>query len=151
MAKLIYLQQIDFTYDSVNFDDPISTLSYFKKLFQSFTRTSDEKVEKMFEDMMGYINERSKDGSINYTEVQAQHIMKAAAEKIHTAFQELNRDSLVVTARFVFQVMIETVDSLIDLIHDREGDDDLSRFKFTLQRKHDKKEGGLKDYEVLGG
>ena len=148
MAKLIYLQQTDFTYDSVNFDDPVSTLSYFKKLFQSFSRISDEEVEKIFKDMMGFINKRSMEGSIHSSEIQAQHIMKTAAEKIHTAFQELNRDSFVVTARFVFQVMKEAVDGLVDLIHDREGEGDFARF--TLQRKRDKKDGGLKDYEVLG-
>jgi hypothetical protein len=45
-ASIIYIQHIDSTYDSVDFDDPISTLSYFKKIFLSFSKLSDEEVNK---------------------------------------------------------------------------------------------------------
>ena len=41
---LARIQQTDIIYNSVNFDDPISTLSYFTKLCQPFTRNSEEEL-----------------------------------------------------------------------------------------------------------
>jgi len=149
LASIIYIQQTDVTYDSVNFDDPISTLSYFKKLYQSFSRASEEEVDQLFKDLtrlMKYEGSKS-------AEVEAQHIMRSAAEKIHVAFRELNQDSIANTANFVFLVLKEAVGSLIDLVQDSDDDDDDDDTKYTFQliRDHTKKDPGvLKDYEVLG-
>ena len=81
-------------------------------------------VDKLFKDIMKNVKVRSrlrtKEGSTNSPEVQAQHIMRSAAEKIHIAFQELNMDSFV-----VFGVINEAFDSLLDLIHG-DGHDDSS-------------------------
>jgi hypothetical protein len=149
LASIIYIQQTDVTYDSVNFDDPISTLSYFKKLYQSFSRASEEEVDQLFKDLtrlMKYEGSKS-------AEAEAQHIMKSAAEKIHIAFRELNQDSIANTANFVFLVLKEAIGSLIDLVQDSDDDDDDDDTKYTFQliRDHTKKDPGvLKDYEVLG-
>ena len=141
---------MDTTYDSVNFDDPISTLSYFKKLYINFALNSEE-AEQIFNDfMMQIIKKKTKRGSTKSVEVRAQDIMRLAAEKIHGAFRELNQDSIVITAEFVMLVMQEALKSLTELLYDDDEDDSL--YKFTLHiRDHAKKDAGAsKDYEVLG-
>lgn len=152
LASIIYIQQTDITYDSVNFDDPISTLSYFKKLYQSFSRASEEEVDQLFKDLTRLMKQREVDSATS-AETEAQHIMRSAAEKIHAAFRELNQDSISNTANFVFLVLKEAVESLINLVQDSDDDDDDSdtRYTFQLIRDHTKKDAGvLKDYEVLG-
>jgi len=151
LASLIYIQQTDITYDSVDFDDPISTLSYFKKLYQSFTRVSEEEVDQLFKDLTRLL----KIDTSQSAEVEAQHIMRSAAEKIHVAFRELNQDSIANTANYVFLVLKEALESLMTLVQDTDDDDDDSdsdsKYTFQLIRDHTKKDPGvLKDYETLG-
>ena len=151
LVKMLYVQQTDRSYDSVNFDDPISTLSYFKKLYQSFTLIlSSEEVDQHFNElMMHIIKAKTKKDSKKSAQVQAQHIMRLAAEKIHSAFQELNRDSVATTAQFVLVVMRGALESLVDLCHDADGDDDGSRF-FQI-RNHIAEEAGVSnEYEIVG-
>jgi len=149
MASLIYIQRTDITYDSVDFDDPLSTLSYFKKLYQSFSRVSEEEVEQLFKDLTRLL----KIDASQSAEVEAQHIMRSAAEKIHVAFRELNQDSIANTANYVFLVLKEALESLVNLVQDSDDDDDDDDSKYTFQliRDHTKKDPGvLKEYEVLG-
>ena len=80
--------------------------------------------------------------------------MRLAAEKIHGAVRELNRDSIVTTAELVMVVMQEALKNLIELLYngddDDEEEDNISRF--VIQNHNDtKKDAGVsKDYEVLG-
>lgn len=145
LASIIYIQQTDITYDSVNFDDPLSTLSYFKKLYQSFSRASEEEVDQLFKDMTRLIKHEASNS-------EAHQIMRSAAEKIHNAFRDLNQDSIANTAHFVFLVLKEAVEGLINLVEDVDDDDDSdSKYTFQLIRDHTKQDAGvLKDYEVLG-
>ena len=151
LVKMVYVRQVDITYDSVNFDDPISTISYFTRLYLSFALSTEE-AEKAIKDLLMRIKE-SKEGSKESVEVQMQRIMRLAAEKIHGAFRELKQDSVVNTAEFVMLVMNEALKSLIDLMYD--GDDDyeddtpLSKY-FQIRNRTIKDVGALKDYEVLG-
>ena len=142
LGAIIYIQQVDITYDSVNFDDPISTLSYFKKLYQSFLRCSDEEVDIIFNELTQLLKTG---GNSESAEIEAQRIMRSAAEKIHGALQELNQGSISKTAAFVYAVFKEAVKALIDLVPDKGVDD------IQFIRNHTKKDAGvLKDYEVLG-
>lgn len=118
-AKMIYIQQMDITYDSVNFDDPLSTLSYFAKLCQPFTPHSEEEFNQQFKIlMMQIIKMGAKDDSIISAEFQALHIMRSTAEKIHSVFRELNRDADASTAELVTLVVTEALASLIYLARD---------------------------------
>lgn len=147
LASIIAIQQTDTNYDSVNFDDPISTLSYFKKLYQSFSWTSDEEVAQLFE---GFIRLLKTHGSKS-AEIRAQEIMRSAAEKIHTAFRDLNQDSISDTSNLVFTTLNDALESLINLIEDLDDDDSDTKFTFQLIRNNTKKDAAvLKDYEVLG-
>jgi hypothetical protein len=154
LVKMIYAQQTDIAYDSVDFDDPASTLSYFTKLYLSFTDNTKEVEEHFKETMMWIIKKKTKEGS---NEVRAQHIMRLAAEKIHGAFRELKRDKVVTTSEFVIQVILEAMSSLIDLMDDDDDDDDGSfRYAFRI-RDHSMKDAGAskdtgasKGYEALG-
>jgi len=118
MAMIIYIQHTDTSYESVNFDDPISTLSYFKKIYQSYSRDSEEEVDQTFKKLMWAFKLRTENGSRKSGEVQAQHIMRSAAEKIHNAFRELNRDSFPLTAGVVVNVIGEAMNSLVLLMGD---------------------------------
>ena len=118
LSRIIYLQRTDFTYDSVNFDDPASTLSYFKTLYQCFSQSPEEEVDRIFNELMEIYEMKTKAGFTNSSEVKAQHIMRSAAEKIHRTFRDLDLDSFD-----VFQVMERAVANLVDLIRDRDGDD----------------------------
>jgi glutaredoxin-related protein len=106
LAAMIYLQQTDMTYDSVNFDDHMSTLSYFAKLSQPFFKDNAEEKAKSY---VARITKQRK--------VQAQDIMRSAAEKIHVVFRESNPDSIA-TANLVLPVMAEAFKSLSDLARD---------------------------------
>ena len=106
--------------------------------------------EQRFNDLMTLvINKRTKGVSEKSAEVQAQHIMRLAAEKIHGAIRELNQDSesIVNTAEFVLLVMEEAVKSLLDLSYE---DESFHRFAFQTRDDTKKDAGVLKDYEVLG-
>jgi len=148
LASVIYIQQVDMSYDKVNLEDPMQTLSHFKKLYQSFVRLPAEEVDVLFKDL----NHLLKIGGENNSEVEAHRIMKNASEQIHIAFQELSQESIATTANFVLQVMRDALESLIDLVQDAEDDDSDSKYTFQLIRDHSKKDAGavLKDYETLG-
>jgi hypothetical protein len=76
-------------------------------------------VEKMFNLMMLYF----KKDSTKSAEVQAHHIMRSAAEKIHVAFRESNRESLMRTPVFVTKAMTAALHSFNDLIKQIGHDD----------------------------
>ena len=66
--------------------------------------------------MTGIFNEDTVNGSKLSAEVQAQHIMRSAADKIHDAFRELNRDSYANTGIFVMDVLREADNRLLRLV-----------------------------------
>ncbi|KIM38178.1 hypothetical protein M413DRAFT_76336 [Hebeloma cylindrosporum] len=149
LASMIYIQRVDMEHDTVDFSDPSATLSYFKRLYQSFTRVPTEEVDDLFADL----TRRMKLSGEHNLDAEAHQIMSKAAEKIHSAFQTLNEESISTTANFVLQVMKDALESLITLIEDTEDDDDSdSKYTFQLIRDHSKKDPGtvLKDYEALG-
>jgi len=122
MARMIFIQQADKTYDSINFNDPKSTLSYFKELYRPFFPDLEKEIDmdKRFNNLMRKLSMKAVDGSMKSVEIQ--NIMRMTAEKIHGAFRELKRDSVMDTANVVFNVMEEALSRLLDLIKD--GDDD---------------------------
>jgi hypothetical protein len=117
LAKIAYIQHTDITtYDSVDFDDPIFTLTYFKKLYIIISSTSEKEVEKMFTRFMLAFKETTEKGSKISAEVQAQHIMRSAAEKVHGALRDLkpNPDSLGTSVSDLTDVIL---DAMLDLLH----------------------------------
>ena len=120
LTIIVYVQYLDRTvYDSVNFDDPISTLSYFKKIQQSYTRTSDEEVDNDFEAMLYFFKLRSERGSKLSAEAQAHQIMRSTAEKIHATFRDLEQEGDGGTrAVFVTSMVLEAQISLLKLMRD---------------------------------
>jgi hypothetical protein len=119
LAMIVYMQHTDLTYDSVDFNNPISTLTYFKKLLQIFSAWgwgSEGEIDRLFTDMM-QILKRTEKGSIEFAEVQAQHIMRSAAEKVHGAFRDLNRDPFK-TTHLAIDVMLKAIHDLVELIND---------------------------------
>ncbi|KDR85995.1 hypothetical protein GALMADRAFT_219046 [Galerina marginata CBS 339.88] len=150
LASMIYIQQADMEYNTVNLDDSLATLSYFKKLYQSFSRIPADEVDDLFKDLTRLM----KLGGEKNPEAEAHRIMRTASEQIHNAFQELNQESISSTANFILLVMRDALDGLIDLVQDADDDDDDSDSKYTFQliRDHSRKDPGavLKDYESLG-
>ena len=150
LVKMIYIQQTDTTYDSVDFDDHASTLSYFKKLFLSVSLSSKpEEADEFFSELMLRINKKRtrKDSKID-AEMRAYQIMRLAAEKIHGALRELNQDSIPTTAQLLMDVMMEALSSLADLSY--YGDDDDISKHFQIRNNIEKDAKPTKDYEVLG-
>jgi hypothetical protein len=155
LASVIYIQRVDMEYDTVDFADPVSTLAYFKRLYQSFTRIPPEEVDDLFSDLtsrMKMAGGGGGGGGVNNVDAEARQIMHKASEKIHGAFQVLDEETISNTANFVLHVMKDALESLIDLIEDTEDDDSDSKYTFQLIRDHSKKDPGtmLKDYEALG-
>jgi len=145
---MIYVQQTDTTYDSVDFDDYKSTISYFKKLFLSFT-PNPEDAEKIFDHIMTQIlNNRTKKDSKTFADIRIHQIMKSAAERIHNALRELDHDSIPTTAQLVMDVMNEALISLMDLSH--YSDDDNGSKYHQIRNNVEKDVEVTKDYEVLG-
>lgn len=71
------------------------------------------------------MQKKTTDGSTNsVVEVQVQHIMRSAAEKIYGAIREYNRDPIAITAGLVSLVMTEALKSLSYLKHAYDCDDD---------------------------
>ena len=147
---MIYVQQTDTTYDSVDFDDLIATLSYFKKLYLSFALSSKpEDAEHFFDGLMLQINnKRTKKDSKVSAEIRAHQIMRLAAEKIHDALRELNHDSIPTTGQLVMDVMIEALNKLVDLSY-YSDEDDISKY-FQIRNNIEKDVAVTKDYEVVG-
>jgi hypothetical protein len=113
MAWLIYVQHIDTTYDSVDFDDFIFTLSYFRKLDHPLGQGSEEETNQKYENLMLLLSMVTERGLEKSAQVQVHQIMKSTAEKIHGAFRELNRDdSFLVTSILVMDAMKEANSSL---------------------------------------
>ena len=141
---MAYFQQVDFAYDSVDFDDPISTLSYFKKFYLSFTRNI-KGAEQSFDAFMVRISEsqKTKEGSKKSSEVEVHDIMRSAAKEIHDAFRELNQNSIANTCNIVMSAMFEALKSLLEL-------DDGDSFPFVILDLIKKDAGVSKDYESLG-
>ena len=104
LARIIINQQIDSTYyEFVNFDDPISTLSYFKKLCRPLLSLSEEEFDQMFTHF-------KENGSKISAEAQAHHIMRSAAEKIDVAliaFRKMKREEMHVF--LVDEIMVDAV------------------------------------------
>lgn len=91
-TSLFWLQRTNSTYDSVDFGDPMSIVVYFKKICQAASGQSEEVVDDAITHLLGrIIDKESKDSSIKFPGVKALSIMKSTAEKIHGAFQELDR------------------------------------------------------------
>ena len=128
VKELVYLHETDITYDSVNFDDPISTASYFTKLMAGKGEFCEILIDSMGQTV------RSKDGSTQSAEVPMHHIMRSAAEKVHDAFREFNRDS---SAMGSFELLMsvkyavnEALRSILDVL--KEGDDHDSYSKWEI-------------------
>lgn len=148
LASVIYIQQADRDFDQVDLQDPLATLTYFKTLYQAFSRVPPEDVDELFKDLTRLM----KLSGPGNTEREAHQIMRTAAEHVHAAFQNLNQDSISNTANYVLSVMREALESLIGLVQDAEDEDSDSKYTFQLIRDHSKKDPGsvLKDYESLG-
>jgi hypothetical protein len=111
LKRIIYIRHVDITYyDSVDFDDVISTLSYFIKLYQFLPAHSEKEVD--FTDML-LVFKRGSD-----SEVQAQRIMRSTAEKIHGALRDFNPDSLstVLLTTLILDVMLDALDGFHELL-----------------------------------
>ena len=118
-------------YNSVNFDDPMSTLSYFKELCRSFLPRSGE-VDEMWDNMTLVFKELTEKGSKTSAEVRAHHILRSAVEKIHGAFRdsESNRDLIELSTPFdiALDVMAQALRSFSEILHEHpvELEDDSS-------------------------
>ncbi|KAH9486095.1 hypothetical protein JR316_0000159 [Psilocybe cubensis] len=145
LVNVIYLQRADMSYSNINLEDSAETLIYFKKLYQAFARIPQEEVDDLFKDLSRMIK-------AGETEVEAHRIMRTAAEQIHLAFQDLDHDSIASTSNYIFDIMREALENLIDLIPENVDDESDSKYTFQLIRDHSKKDAGavLKDYESLG-
>ena len=93
MSGIILIQHTNSTYDSVDFGDAMSVITYFKKLCQASTGYSEEDIDTAINNLMvRIIDKETRDGSIKYPAIKALSIMKWTADKIHGAFQELGWD-----------------------------------------------------------
>ena len=107
------------TYDSVNFDDPISTLSYYKKIFHIIAQLSDEDIDDHFELMTYLFKLRTAEkGSKLFAEAQAHQIMRSAAERVHVYFREIVYPSQKPYGDLVLGVVFEAHLSLLKLMRD---------------------------------
>ena len=147
LASIIYIQQADRSFNQVDLQDPLATLTYFKNLYQAFSRDSPEEVNELFKNLTRLMRLAGP----NDVEGEAHEIMRTAAEQVHAAFQDLNEDSISNTANYVLSVMREALQSLIGLVEDAEDDSD-TKYAFQLIRDRSKKDSGsvLKEYESLG-
>jgi hypothetical protein len=148
LASVIYTQKADMEYDKINFDDFTETYQYFKKLYRTFTRLPDEEVDALFANFDRLLQIK---GDTNaWTQIHG--TMRKAAEQIHTAFQELDEDSISATANFILSVMKVALENMLEVVQDVEDDDDDTKYAFQLIKDHSRKDPGavLKDYEVLG-
>lgn len=143
---MTFFQHVDMTaYDSVNFDDPKSTLSYFRSLYLAYMTSEDPEVNQIFNDIMTRITVITNETKNPEIEAKAQYIMRSAAKKIHGAFQELKRDSIVTNSEFVFNAL---QDALMGLLYLSFGgiveDDDYYFTEFSsFVRDHTKKDETL--------
>lgn len=122
---IINIQQTDLAYDSVNFDDPISTASYFTKLSSCLTDPEgkghglpEEEFDQWLRTLMKQnIKFTNKDGSTQSVEVRIHNVLRTAAEKVHDALRQYNRDSnRANVAESVVSAMGEALETILDVI-----------------------------------
>ena len=154
LVKMMLVQQTDIAYyDSVDFDDPKATLSYFKKLYLSFTWDV-ESAKQLFDAMMTVVNNRKIEGlSKMDAEAQVHQIMRSAAEKIHGAIRDLGDDSesIVEAAKVVSLVKDVALNSIVDLMFKDETIRDYTvQIRDSDQKIQNKMDAGIStEYEVL--
>jgi hypothetical protein len=119
LAKIIYVQRTDTTYDSVDFDDPMSVIEYFAKLYHPlYLQDSEEEINQIIAGLMLQIFRKdTKDGS-KKSGIQALLIMRSAAMKVHNAFQELDSNQVKDIADLVMLAMVEALESIKNLAND---------------------------------
>jgi len=112
MTRMILVQQTDATYDSVDFGDPMSIMTYFEKILQVTTGLSEEKVHSYIL-VVRAIYMETKDDSMQIPGLKALSIMKSTADKIHGALQGLGPDEDPSAVMFFVQLTVnEAVRSL---------------------------------------
>jgi len=112
MTRMILVQQTDATYDSVDFGDPMSIMTYFEKILQVTTGLSEEKVHSYIL-VVRAIYMETKDDSMRIPGLKALSIMKSTADKIHGALQGLGPDEDPSAVMFFVQLTVnEAVRSL---------------------------------------
>ena len=128
LETMVYFMQTDHSYDSVNFDDPISTASYFTKLCMASDIHEEEPVFQRREEILNQTfqnlmkrNITTKDGSTQPAAVQVHHIMRSAAEKIHLiliAHSQFSDPISVVKGceRFLSITVLEALASIKDVM-----------------------------------
>ena len=121
LPMIIRIQRTDTTYDSVDFDDPMSIISYFKKLCQVTLWKSEEEADFLVDSMMTQIMDKeTRDDSLEYA-AKAISVMILTAKEIHGALQELGRDDDYSTAKtrkigqFISRVMEGALERLLEL------------------------------------
>ena len=119
LMKLIYIQRTDSTFHTIDPHEPMSIISYFKKLLQSISLNSDKEIDRVIDNMMVQIvKKETKDDSIKIPGIEALLIMISTVVKIHVACQELGRDedhSSLKTVDLVQHTLREALDRLSEL------------------------------------
>ncbi|PPQ74042.1 hypothetical protein CVT24_012344 [Panaeolus cyanescens] len=151
MAGIIYTLAADGEFSSYDLNKPEEAWSYFKKLYQAFSRLPQDQLDELFDDLERLIKSSAQKNSGAPAEAQA--IMKEAAEKIHEAFQDMEEVPVAHTANFVLLIMREALENLVRLAEEGEDDEESdTKYTFQLIKDRSKKDAGavLKDYESLG-
>ncbi|KAF9037723.1 hypothetical protein BJ165DRAFT_1408389 [Panaeolus papilionaceus] len=151
MAGIIYTLAADGEFSSYDLNKPEDTWTYFKKLYQAFSRLPQDQLDELFDDLDRLIKSSAQKNA--GAPAEAQSIMKEAAEKIHEAFQEMEEVPVAHTANFVLLVMREALEDLVRLAEEGDDDEDSdTKYTFQLIKDRSKKDAGavLKDYESLG-
>lgn len=102
------LVQTDREYNTVDFDDPVATLTYFKKLCASVFVSSTDEMDQHFDTLSGLMDA----AEVCITGDQAHGIMRTAAENVHNSFQRLKHGELGATVQ---SVLLETTHAFFAL------------------------------------
>ena len=77
-------------------------------------------VDQLFDAFTRGLKMTTEKGSKIPAEVQAQHIMRSAAEKLHGVIREFNPDSFGKVGIIALEVIVEALHSLAELLPDQD-------------------------------
>ncbi|KAF8883618.1 hypothetical protein CPB84DRAFT_1789866, partial [Gymnopilus junonius] len=141
MMKGVLILKIDREYDNVDFEDPVATLEYFKKLYSAVLDNAPDEVDERFR----ALDRMLKPVGTSVLGDQVQLIMKDAAERVHIACSGLGSELSAPCARLAFVGIVTAALALMALtvrLHSEMTKERMDAFKSDFESRT--------DYKIIG-
>lgn len=151
LPNIVDLLRVDKEYDDVDLDDPMATMTYFKRLaYASIPQVeSEDRIETLFYVLLSNLHSQGEKDPVG----RVHKVLRPSVERIHQVLEEPDFKSFPYFHRLnaILEIFQETFQIISDMVDDDEDEDD-SVPKPSLDYDDSKQdaETTAKDYESLG-